>query len=191
MRKIVLSMFVSVDGFVNGPGGAFIDPEWSADLDTWTMEMVDRFDTLVYGRKAWQDMAEYWPTAPDGESMPDAPRRLKRFMNDSQKLVFSRTLNDANAWSNSTLATRSVAEELAHAKSKVGRDIAIFAGANFAHAAEATGLIDEYAILTIPKLFGGGSRLFADEATTRPLELIEARPMNTGAILTRYAVKST
>lgn len=188
MRKIVLSMFVSVDGCINGPGGAFIGPEWSADLDNWTMEMVDRFDTLVYGRRAWQDMAEYWPSAPGDANTPGAARRLAQFMNESRKLVFSRTMANTDAWHNSTLARQSVAEELAREKSLEGRDIVIFAGANFAQSAEATGLIDEYALLTIPELFGGGSRLFGDTGTRRTLKLIESRTMDTGAVLARYAV---
>ena len=63
MRKLVLSMVVSVDGYINGVGGEFIPPQWSADLDRWTGTMIERFDTLLYGRSSWQEMAAFWPAA--------------------------------------------------------------------------------------------------------------------------------
>jgi dihydrofolate reductase len=63
----------------------------------------------------------------------------------------------------------------------------IFAGPTFAQTAMRENLIDEYWLLTIPKLFGGGARLFQDHALRRDLALIEARVLDTGAVLTRYA----
>jgi hypothetical protein len=52
--------------------GVLIGPTWSADLDRWTFDMIDRFDTLLYGRIAWQGMAAYWPRA---ERSPKRPKR--------------------------------------------------------------------------------------------------------------------
>lgn len=189
MRKLVLSMFTSVDGFINAPGGAFIGPEWSADLDRWTSEMVDRFDTLVYGRVAWQDMAAYWPGAPTDASVAPAQRDLARFMNASRKIVFSRTLRDAAAWANSELATGDAGAVLAREKEREGRDLVVFAGADFAQSVVRTGMVDEYWLLTMPMLFGAGSRLFADDGIRTELRLSEVRQMDTGAVLTRYETK--
>lgn len=186
MRKLALSMFTSVDGFINGPGRTFIGPEWSADLDAWTADMVERFDTLVYGRRAWQDMAAYWPGAPMDGSVTPAQRDLARFMNGSRKIVFSRTLRDAAAWANSEVAAGEVADVLAREKEREGKDLVVFAGAVLAQAAVRTGLVDEYWLLTIPQLFGGGARLFADDGIRTDLRLTEVRRMDTGAVLTRY-----
>lgn len=180
-------MFVGVDGCVNGPGGAFIGPEWSADLDAWTDAMVARYDTLVYGRRCWQDMAEYWPSAPADDTVNASARRLTHFMNDTRKLVFSRTLTTAAAWANSVLADGEIGEVLAREKAAPGGDLVIYGGADFAQAAERTDLIDEYTILTIPTIFGGGSRLFGDSGIQRPLQLLESRRLDTGAVLSHYA----
>ena len=53
-RACVLSMVVSVDGYINGPGGEFIPPAWSADLDAWTASHAASFDTMLFGRAAWR-----------------------------------------------------------------------------------------------------------------------------------------
>jgi hypothetical protein len=74
---------VSVDGFIEGPTGEFIGPTWSADLDRWTFDMIDRFDPLLYGRIAWQGMAAYW-REPSG--VRKCPKR-----NENWRAVHDRT----------------------------------------------------------------------------------------------------
>jgi dihydrofolate reductase len=187
-RRCVLSMVVSVDGYTRGAGGAFIPPAWSADLDRWTGEMIEAFDTLLYGRAAWQDMAAYWPAA-EHDPMQSAPMRdLARFMNGARKIVFSRTLSDTTAWANSSLADGDVAQVVAEEKEKTGKDVVIFAGATFAQTALRADVVDAIWLLTIPELFGHGSRLFDGHGLRRSLRLTHCRQMDTGATLTRYDV---
>ncbi len=185
MRKLVLSMFMSVDGYIDAPGGEFIGPDWSPDLDRWTFNMIEQFDTLIYGRIAWQLMAAHWPNAEIDPNTPDEQRKLARFMNQTRKIVFSRTLQDLSAWNNSTIATRGLRETISSEKQRAGRDMVIFAGAKFASTAIREGLVDEYWLLTIPELFGGGSRLF-DGSIRQRLKLLESRKMDTGAVLNKY-----
>jgi dihydrofolate reductase len=134
-------------------------------------------------------MVAYWPSAPTDDTVNTSARRLTHFMNDTRKLVFSRTLTTAAAWANSVVADGEVGEVLAREKAAPGRDLVIFGGAAFAQSVGRTGLIDEYAILTIPTLFGGGSRLFGDSGVQRALDLVDVRRMDTGAVLTRYATR--
>jgi dihydrofolate reductase len=187
MRKLVLSMVLSVDGYTNALGGEFVPPAWSADMDRWTFDMTDRFDTLLYGRTAWAEMAAYWPAAEIAQDSPEPHRRVARFMNGSRKIVFSRSLQDASAWANSSLATAPIASVVAELRQHTtGKDMVIFAGAKFAQTAMREDLIDEYWLLTIPKMFGAGARLFENHALRRELSLIEARALDTGAVLTKY-----
>lgn len=187
MRNLVLSMFITVDGYVEGPGGEFISPEWSAELDSWTIDMIDRFDTLLYGRVAWQGMASYWPQAELDPETPEPQRRLARSMNSARKIVFSRSLQNVSAWANSEVAAESLSHTIAAEKQRVGKDMVIFAGAKFVGTAIRERLVDEYWLLMIPMLFGSGARLFDAGGASQKLNLLEARPMDTGAILHRYA----
>lgn len=186
MRRLVLSMVVSLDGYIEGPGGEFIPPDWSADMDQWTFDMIDRFDTLLYGRLAWQGMAAYWPGAETDPETPEPQRKLARFMNGARKIVFSRSMQGAGAWMNSTVASAGLAETVAAEKAKHGKDMVIFAGARFAQTALREDLVDDYWLLTIPMLFGGGLRLFENHGLRRRLRLDHCRTLDTGAVLTRY-----
>lgn len=189
-RACVLWMVVSVDGYINGPGGAFIGPQWSADLDAWASEVPNRFDTLLYGRAAWEGMADYWPGAETDPATPPAARGLARFMNRARKIVFTRTLQDVSRWTNSEIADTDVAAVIEREKARPGRDLAIFPGARFAQTALAAGVVDELALLVIPELFGHGTRLFEGHALQRHLKRSETRCMDTGAVLHRYEVLS-
>ena len=186
MRKLVLSMFVSVDGYINGVGGEFVPPEWSSDLDRWTADMVDRFDTLIYGRSSWQEMAAYWPAAETAAEAPEPHRRLATFMNNARKIVFSRSLTDASSWSNSVIATKDLVDVVSAERNAGGKDMVMFAGARLAQTALRADVIDEYSLLTVPVVLGGGTRLFENHHQRTHLELLEVRPMDTGAVLTRY-----
>ena len=187
-RACVLSIVVSVDGYINGPGGEFIAPAWSADLDAWTASHAARYDTMLFGRAAWESMADYWPTAEADPETPPAARDLARFMNGTRKIVFSRTLQDSGKWARSEVADADVATLVAREKARTGKDMVIFAGARFAQTALAAGVVDELSLLVIPELFGHGTRLFEGHGLRRNLELVEARVMDTGAVLQRYRV---
>lgn len=109
-------------------------------------------------------------------------------MNGSRKIVFSRRLKDASAWENSVIASASLADTVAAERIKPGRDMVIFAGTKFAQTVIRAGVVDEYWLLTVPMLFGGGSRLFEGHCQREQLSLLEARPLDTGAVFTRHAV---
>jgi dihydrofolate reductase len=183
-------MVLSIDGYINGAGGEFIAPAWSGDLDAWTDEMPRRYDTLLYGRAAWQEMAAYWPRAEVDPATPAPARELARFMNGARKIVFSRSLTDATAWGHSEIADADVAAVVAREKAKAGKDIVIFAGARFAQTALAADAVDALSILAVPELFGHGTRLFEGHALRRRLSLTETRQMDTGAVLLRYDIDS-
>lgn len=186
MRKLVLSMVQSVDGYINGPGGEPLVPEWSGDLDQWTFGMIERFDTLLYGRHAWQEMAAFWPAAEVNPDTPEAQRTLAKFMNSSRKIVFSRTLKGVDQWQNSEIASSDLSTTVGAERRKSGQDMVIFAGATFAQEALRTGEIDELWLLTVPIVLGHGRRLFDGSPQRWRLRLNEVRQMDTGAVFTRY-----
>jgi dihydrofolate reductase len=163
-------MVLSVDGYINGPGGEFIPPTWSSDLDAWTDEMPRRYNTLLYGRAAWAEMAAYWPRAEFDPATPSPARELAGFMNSARKIVFSRTLTDARAWANSEIADADVATVVERARARAGKDMVIFAGARFAQTALAAGVVDALSILVVPELFGHGTRLFKGAQPAPPVD---------------------
>jgi len=188
MRRLVLSMVTSLDGYVEGPDGTPPIPDWSPDLDDWSAEARARFDLLIYGRRAWQQMASFWPAAESDIGLAPAMRDMARWMNSVRKLVFSRSGFDAAGWQQSARAESDLADVLNRERQRPGRDMVIFAGIDMARMALGAGVVDEIRLLTLPVLLGGGRRLFADTVPPARLRLADVRQMDTGAILTRHEV---
>lgn len=134
-------------------------------------------------------MAAFWPRAETSPDTPAPQRKLAKFMNSSRKIVFSRSLSDAGAWQNSELADRPLPEIVERERRGSGKDMVIFAGAKFAQTALRADIVDEYWLLTLPMLFGHGSRLFEGHGLLKKLALEEVRQMDTGAVLTRYSAR--
>jgi dihydrofolate reductase len=153
MRKVVLIMSISIDGYVAGPSGNAVGagPE-PAELKRWKLERIRRAGTHIMGRVTYEGMASFWPTSTDDYAAP---------MNEIPKVVFSKTLEKAT-WPESSIARGDLADEIAALRSQRGGDIIAWGGARFAQALSRTGLIDEYAIVTWPVAHGGGKSLFHD-----------------------------
>jgi dihydrofolate reductase len=183
-------MFMSIDGYTEAPGGEFVGPEWSSDLDRWTEDLMESADTLLFGRIGWQELQAYWPNAEADPGTP-AEAKLARYMNRTRKIVFSRSLTNVDGWSHSELATGNVIDTVDSLRMESGGGIAILAGAKFARTCLSAGVVDELRLLVIPQLFGGGSRLFDGAYAAERFTLLEARPMDTGAVLLRYERRQT
>ncbi|SRR5260370_10586294 len=108
MGNLILFASTTVDGFMAGPDNdlGFMVPDDQLD-ETITGELVPRGDTIVVGRKSFQVMAAYWPTA-------TGP--LAQWMNDTPKVVLSNTAPDTSTWQNSTVATGDGAAEVERLK---------------------------------------------------------------------------
>jgi dihydrofolate reductase len=180
MRKIMLLVMTSLDGFFEGLGEGWERIDWHHADEEWeeySIELLRATDTLLFGRKTYEGFAEYWP-AQDGE--------LARLLNAVRKVVFSTTLTEA-AWHGSQLVRDQVPETVAELKAQPGKDIVIFGSADFAATLTRHGLIDEYRIAINPVVLGDGTPLFKDHAVRRNLRLLGARIFRSGIVELRYA----
>jgi dihydrofolate reductase len=167
MRRVLLIMTASLDGYVVAPDGMSIgaEPE-PAELKSWKLNRIRQAGTHIMGRVTYEQMATYWPKSKDDYAAP---------MNDIPKVVFSKTL-DAATWPESTIARGKIADEITALRKQPGGEIIAWGGAQFAQSLSSAGLIDEYAIITRPIAYGGGKPLF--------YELAEALQLNTLASAT-------
>lgn len=183
MRKIILAMSVSLDGFFEGPDG---DIGWHLvddELHRHFNESLGRMSAFLEGRVTHELMADYWPTA---DADPDAPAAVAEFAalwRDMPKIVFSRTLERAG-W-NSTVRREVSAAEIAELTARPGGDMAL-GGADLAATFRRLGLIDEYRVYVHPVLIGRGRRLFQEGDAVTALRLAETRTFGTGVVLLRY-----
>ena len=175
MRKVVLQMVVSLDGYVAGPNGdlSWVFPGLDDDLRRWIVHSLSGIDTQLLGRVAYTEQAGYWPTATED---------LAPLMNESTKIVFAGAVDNLD-WSNSRLAAGSPAEEIARLKQEPGKDIYVPGGASFAQSLSAQGLIDEYRLIVNPVVLGGGLPLFKEPINLR---LLDSKTFGTGAVVLVY-----
>ncbi len=211
MRKLILKMQVSVDGFVGGPNG---EVDWVfKSLDhgatDWLVQTLWQAGVHVMGRRTFFDMMTYWPYSAE----PYAPP-----MNEIPKLVFSRHGLDAvrqaelarafedaarqrallgiapvpaneavaKAWAETPVLTGDLATEITRLKQEPGKDLIAHGGASFAQSLVREGLVDEYELIVHPVALGRGLPLFSDLAQPMDLTLVRSRAFDTGAVAQTY-----
>jgi dihydrofolate reductase len=106
-------------------------------------------------------------------------------MNDSRKIVFSTTLEQAT-WKNTSIMTELSAGGIAQLKEETGKDIVIYGSGNMVGQLTQLGLIDDYHIFVNPVVLGRGKSMFKEVADQRQLVLAEARTFSNGVVLLHY-----
>src|SRR5262245_18124286 len=104
MRKLIVSMNLTLDGFMAG-SDAGLDwhfRSWSSDMARSISEELGNVDTIVLGRITFNAMAEYWPNQLDRLSISREDIAYADMMNNYAKVVFSRTISQPE-WKNSTV----------------------------------------------------------------------------------------
>ncbi len=185
MRKIILPMNISLDGYVEGPGGAM---DWfPTDDESWqyTKEGLARVDTVLLGRVTYQIFTQYWPAAGANPSSSPDEVAFSRWIEQIPKVVFSRTLERVD-WKNTRLVKEDIPGEMARLKAQPGKDITLVGGAGIAQSFIRLGLIDEYWLKIIPVVLGGGKMLFKDIQGQLRLQLVNVRNFKAGVVALEY-----
>ncbi|QHE62571.1 dihydrofolate reductase [Rossellomorea vietnamensis] len=183
MRKLVLFLHASLDGFVEGPKGD-MDIGWvsyDADLEKHAKEILSTADTVIWGRGTYQMMHSYWPSVSSNPTASQHERDHAEWIEKTEKIVFSRTLEKVE-WNNSRLVKEDVMKEINNLKQQPGQDMVILGSPRFAHYLMQLDLIDEYKITVSPVLIGSGLPLFQGIKEKINLKLIENKTFDSGAI---------
>lgn len=187
MSKIILSMMITVDGFVAGPDNELDWVVWEDQMDYDAAELIQSVDTMLVGYGAYKDMAAYWPAAltkPGSES----EGAFAKLINDKPKLIISQT-EEKLLWKNDELlVVTDLAKQVAALKERDG-DIVFYGGAGLAQSLVSMGLIDEYRLLVSPVAIGKGKALFSQLSTKIGLQGTVAKTYKSGAVLLHYLAK--
>lgn len=186
MRKLTFAMNVSLDGYVAAPGD---DLGWSVPSDEvfqWWSDRVGATSLALYGRRLWETMSPFWPTADQHPDVtPEQIEYAQRWV-EMPKVVFSSTISELKG--NARLVSGDAATEISRLKAEDGGPMDI-GGATLAATAMRAGLIDEYILVTYPVLVGGGIPFFTALDEWVDLTLVETRSFAGGVLLTRYETR--
>lgn len=177
MRKIVLDLAVSLDGFVEGPKG---EVDWCVMDDDMDFEgFLASVDTIFYGRVSYDMWGNYEPAAEAGE----AEKALWSNVHSKKKYVFS---SKAREEAGATFIVADIAEHVAEIRSQEGRDIWLYGGAKLIETFIDLKLIDVYRLSIHPTVLGSGKPLFADVKERINLKLVGVNKFKSGVVQVIY-----
>jgi len=181
MKKLILAMFISVDGYIEGPNGEFVPPPWSAEVgQAWSEQNLSHAGHLIYGRVNFQFNKGHWTSqAAAGQSETAIINRLP-------KTVVSRTFAGDPGWNAEVTKSDLRASVTKLKKTVAGGEIYCFGGAGLAKSLMDENLVDEYHLMVMPKVLGGGKRLFDAGIPRIDLNLIDARRLDVGSMILHY-----
>jgi dihydrofolate reductase len=157
MRRLVLKMSMTIDGYVAGPEG---EMDWAArtahpEGKAWIDNTIREAGAQLLGRRLYTSFVGYWPTSTDP---------VAAAMNETPKIVFSRSadpeLPSAPGWENPRVLGLDLAADLEALKAEDGKDLLAQGGVEFGRSLVQTGLVDEYRLVVHPVVLGKGQPLF-------------------------------
>jgi dihydrofolate reductase len=184
MGKLIYSLNVSLDGYVETPDHSLDWATVDEELHFWFNEQARQQDASIYGRRMYELMADYWPTADSDPSATPAEVDFAGIWKATPKLVFSSSLESV-AW-NSRLVRGRVQEEFAKIRAEFSGDLDI-GGATLAASFIRAGLVDEYRLLVHPVVIGAGTPFWPELDSPLRLRLLETHRFESGVVFLRYA----
>ncbi len=171
MRKIILSVAVSADGYIEGPNGEY---DWCfTDQDYGMSAFFKRIDAVFIGRKSYE--MSLGMEGMDNSWMP----KVKEY-------VFTNTLDRVKE--GAIIVKGDIRKEVDQIKQEPGKDIWLFGGASLTTSLFNEGLVDEVSMAIHPIILGAGKPLFSHINQRTPLKLIETNTYSTGLITVGYEV---
>ncbi len=183
MSKVIYGFTVSLDGFIEDAHGSL---DWSGPDESLHRHFNERERSaagVLYGRRLYELMSAFWPTADQDPAAPEYIKEYARIWQSEPKLVFSRTLQSVSH--NARLVRDNVAGEVARLKARPGGDLLV-GGAGLAASLMQLGLIDEYWLYVRPIILGGGKPMFGPLPQLLALTLLETRTFAGGVVMLRY-----
>lgn len=193
MRKLIVSMFTSLDGVTQAPGGpdedrdggfrfgGWIVPYADAAIDRNLQDLLSRPFELLLGRRTYDIFASYWPHVPAG-----SPGRAiaDRFDGATKHVATHRA--GALDWRNSRALQGGLHDAVRALLEQDGRDLLTFGSGDMVRQLLAAGLVDELRLQVYPVMLGRGRRLFGDDALPSAFTLAQSVATPGGVLVTRY-----
>lgn len=188
MRKLTGSVFVSLDGVMQAPGGpdedprsdfrfgGWVAPHWDEDMGPFEHIIMSDYDLLL-GKRTYDIFSAYWPYNQDNP-IGEKFQRINKYV-----LTHS---NEPLAWENSHKLSGDTADAVAELKRTEGRDLLIQGSSTLYVPLLAAGLIDRLVLITFPVVLGRGKRIFDGSQKPGALKLVDSFVSPKGVVITAF-----
>lgn len=182
MGKVIYSMGVSLDGYIEDASGGFAFAAPDEEMHRLANEQAREASAFLFGRRLYELMEGAWPAAVHREGLPDVEAEFARIYVKTPRIVFSDTLERVAEGARLVRRGDAVAE-VTRLKEESDSHLGL-GGAGLA--ASLTDLIDEFRLFVAPVAVGGGKPFFPPRPQPLELQLCEHRAFATGAVYLRY-----
>ena len=181
MGKLIYSVITSLDGYVADVNGNF---DWAAPDEqqhTFVNDLERPVGTYLYGRRMYEVMV-FWETAPLADQPPFI-RDFAAIWQAADKLVYSRTLEKVSS-ARTRIERDFDPDAIRQMKASAQRDISV-GGPGLAAQAIGAGVVDEFHLIVVPMVVGGGTPALPDDVRMK-LDLLDERRFDNGAVHLHY-----
>lgn len=182
MRKLILFNMMTTDGYFEGRHADLSWHKVDEEVNEYIIEQLKTTDTLLFGRKTFEVMEDFWPTEKAFELDPTTAE----LMGSHLKIVFSAT-RKSSTWKNITWFKDNVAEEVSRLKEQQGKNMFVFGSANLCKILIKNNLIDEFRLMVHPATLGNGKPFFHARID---FHLLKTKVFGNGNVLLCYRPKN-
>lgn len=188
MRKIILAMSMTLDGFIEGKNQ---DKTWmhNDSPEDWKelFRMLESVDLLLLGGGMFAEYRDHWKQALTNPKAAQEEIQYAKWAEQHKHIVFSKTMKDPQ-WNNTEINNGNTVDEVRKIKSQSGKDIYVVGGAKFASSLLDAGVVDELRMVINPWLLGERKSLFSGNKKRHAMKLAETKNMDGGLVLLRYSL---
>ena len=182
MANLIYSVIASLDGYIEDEDGRFDWAEPDEEVHAFVNDLARPVGTHLIGRRMYETMV-YWESPPALASQPRFVQDFAAIWQSADKIVYSRTLQSVDG-ARTRIERHFDPEAVRRLKATAGRDLTV-GGPELAAQAIETGLVDEYQLVLVPVVVGGGKRALPDHVRVN-LELLDERRFGNGTVYLRY-----
>lgn len=190
MRKLILIVHTSLDGYVAGLNGDLSGFEAAEENLEFVVQLTKEADAAMFGRVSFELLDKYWPQAKNHPKATQGEIEYSNWYNQAHKIIASKTLKSKDV-ENATILNGNLIAQIHEIKNQPGKSILLFGSPGIFQSLVEFDIIDEYWVFINPVVFGQGLPLFIPMNTKIKLQLRQSIPFANGEIAHHFVVKNS
>ena len=183
MRQLIIDSIISLDGYYTDLNNSIDWFDFNTEEQEWSKDILRRADTLIFGRRTYEEFSTFWPTPQPGANGFDS--YIIQRLNELPKIIFSKSLSEPS-WKPFRIKDENPAKVISEMKNEPGKSMVVIGSGSLVATLAREGLVDEFRIRIRPIILGAGKPLFIDRNARHPLKLVSSQAFDNGVLGLHY-----